>query len=153
MEYLKDDSREQRRLQKILRTLAKNPHVAVGILQDDKVDNRFSMVDLATVHEYGSKDGHIPARSFIRSTCDAMRETHLKLMSTLQAQVLSGKLLLSQALGTLGEVVGKDMVNAVNEGIRPDLAASTIKKKKSSKALIDTGRLKGAITHEIKQGG
>ena len=34
-------------------------HVAVGILQDKKREDGFSMVDLAIVHEYGSKDGHI----------------------------------------------------------------------------------------------
>jgi phage gpG-like protein len=152
MKYVKDDQREQRRLEKMLRGLAKNPHVAVGILQDHKVDNNFSMVDLATVHEYGSQYGRIPARSFIRSTCDAMRTKHLNLMSTLQNKILGGKLLLSQALETLGEVISKDMVSTINQGVRPDLTDGTIKRKKSSKPLIDTGRLKGAITHEVRQG-
>jgi hypothetical protein len=104
------------------------------------------------VHEYGSQDGRIPARSFIRSTCDAMRTKHLKLMSTLQNKILGGKLLLSQALDTLGEVISKDMVSTINQGVRPDLTEGTIKRKKSSKPLIDTGRLKGAITHEVRQG-
>lgn len=153
MKYLKDDKREQKRLEKALRGLVKNPHVAVGVLQDSKLGNHFTLVDLATVHEFGSKDGRIPARSFIRSTCDAMRSAHLKLMATLQEKILKGKLLLPQALATLGEVIAKDMVSTINQGIEPALAESTIKRKKSTKPLIDTGRLKGAVTHEIRQGG
>src|SRR5271155_1228929 len=105
MKYIKDDKREQRRLEKLLAKLEKGPHVAVGILQEDKVDDNFSMVDLATVHEYGSVDGRIPSRSFIRRTCDAKRTKHLRLITKLQAKVLAGKLTITQALTLLGEVV------------------------------------------------
>ena len=87
MKYLTDDKRGQKRIERLLQKMAKKPHVAVGILQDERVDERFSMVDLATVHEYGSKDGHIPQRSFIRSTCDAQQNNHLKLISVLQGKI------------------------------------------------------------------
>lgn len=50
----------------------------------------------------------------------------------------------------LGEGVSKDMVQTINDGIEPALKEATIKRKKSSKPLLDTGRLKGAITHEIR---
>ena len=55
-----------------------------------------------------------------------------------------------QALTLLGEVVSKDIIATINRGIRPGLKKSTIKRKKSSKPLIDTGRLKGAITHQVR---
>jgi len=150
MKYLKDDKREQRRLEKLLRKMASAPHVAVGILQDEPILDGFSMVDLATVHEYGSKDGRIPQRSFIRSTCDAKRVDHLRLAGLLQNKIIDGKLSIKQALTQLGEVVSKDMVQTINHGINPELNRSTIKRKKSSKPLIDTGRLKGSITHEVR---
>src|SRR4030095_5007045 len=101
MKYLKDDKREQRRLEKLLQKMAKAPHVAVGILQDEKRDDGFSMVDLATVHEFGSKDGRIPQRSFIRRTCDLKRHEHLKLINTLQGKIIDGKLTMPQALTQL----------------------------------------------------
>jgi len=44
------------------------------------------------------------------------------------------------------------MVQTINRGIEPNLNAKTIKRKKSSKPLIDTGRLKGSITHEVRGG-
>lgn len=148
--YVKDDSREQKRLMKLINTMTKTPHVAVGVLQDEKVGPGFSMVDLALVHEYGSRNGHIPARSFFRSTLDAQAHKHINLMKRLHAQVLKGRLTLKQALQALGEVVTKDIVQTINRGVRPELKASTVKRKKSSKALIDTGRLKGSITHEVR---
>ncbi len=163
MKYVKDDKREQQRLAKLLMKMANAPHVAVGILQDEKRDDGFSMVDLAVVHEYGSKDGRIPQRSFIRSTCDEKRHDHAKVMAQLQQKCIAGKLTMAQALTTIGEVVSKDMVQTINNGIEPGLAESTEKaklrslKKQNRKAsgvgfrpLIESGKLKGSITHEVR---
>jgi phage gpG-like protein len=150
MKNLKDDKRIQQRLEKTLAKMAKAPHVAVGILQDKKIDEKFSMVDLATVHEYGSRDGRIPQRSFMRSTCDAQQKKHNTLIQKLQSKVIAGVLSIKQALGQLGEVVAKDMVQTINRGITPELKLATVKRKGSSKSLIDTGRLKGSITHEVR---
>lgn len=152
MKYVKDDRHEQKRLEKILQKMAKAPYVAVGILQDKPVNDRFSMLDLATVHEFGSKDGRIPQRSFMRSTCDAKRNEHLALINALQGKVIEGAITIKQALGQLGSVVEKDMVTTIVRGIEPSLKPATIKrrKKRSSKPLIDTGRLKGSITHEVR---
>lgn len=152
MKFFKDDKKEQRRIEKMLREAKKHDHVAVGILQDEKRDDGFSMVDLGLVHEYGSKDGHIPERSFIRSTCDAKRKEHLRLLRNLEKKVFKSRLSKKQALIQLGEVVCKDMVQAINAGLKPELKTTTINRKKSSKPLIDTGRLKGSITHEVRKG-
>lgn len=150
MKYLKDDKREQKRIEKLLQKMKKAPHVAIGILQDERIDNGFSMVDLAAVHEYGSKDGRIPPRSFMRSTCDAQRNKHLKMISSLQGKILDGVLSMKRSLTQLGEVVSKDMVQTINRGIAPELMPATVRRKESRKALIDTGRLKGSITHEVR---
>lgn len=164
MKFLKDDKREQRRLEKLLRKTERHNHVAVGILQDEDHDG-FSMIDLAMVHEYGSDNGHIPERSFIRSTCDAKRKEHLGLIQKFQWQILLGRMTAKEALTQLGEVVSKDMVQTINNGIEPGLADSTLQAKKGSlekqnkklrgdgfTPLIETGRLKGSITHEIRGG-
>lgn len=152
MKFLKDDKREQRKLEELLRRTQKHNHVAVGILQDQPHDDKFSMVDLAMVHEYGSPANNIRARSFIRSTCDAKRKEHVEFVRKLQQKILLGRITAKQALTQLGEVVSKDMVQTINDGIDPELKPATIKRKGSSKPLIDTGRLKGAITHEIRGG-
>lgn len=184
MKFVKDDKREQRKLEALLKKIQKHSHVAVGILQDEPHDEHFSMVDLAMVHEYGSSDGHIPQRSFIRSTCDAKKEEHVKIMQKLQSKIVKGSITNHQALTQLGELVSKDMVQTINRRIAPPLEQSTIdskrrrknkkagltspgtsvakskkKPRKSKKSegkgftpLIETGRLKGSITHEVRGG-
>jgi phage gpG-like protein len=152
MKFLNDDKRQQQRLEKLLKKAQRQPHVAVGILQDEEREDGFSMVDLAMVHEYGSQARNIPPRSFIRSTCDAKRKEHLELIRKFQWKILLGRITAQQALTQLGEVVSKDMVKTINNGIEPRLEARTVKRKGSSKPLIDTGRLKGSLTHEIRGG-
>ncbi|MCA9506841.1 MAG: hypothetical protein KC505_00285 [Myxococcales bacterium] len=126
----------------------------LGILQDEPHDDdkKFSMVDLAMVHEYGSRDQNIPSRSFIRSTCDRKHKDHIRLLRQLQDKVVLGRLSKKQALIQFGEVVKSDMVQSINNGIEPALKPETIKRKGSSKPLIDHGILKGKITHEIRGG-
>jgi phage gpG-like protein len=150
MKFVSDDKRAQRRLEKVVTAANKPMYVAVGVLQDEKRDDGFSMVDLAMVHEYGSKDGHIPERSFIRSSCDTKRKVHLRLLRRLEKKVILGHLNKKQALTQIGEMVKSDMVQAINSGIDPALDPKTIRRKKSSKPLIDTGRLKGSIAHEVR---
>jgi hypothetical protein len=150
MKFVSDDKRAQRRLERAIKAGNKPMHVAVGILQDEKRDDGFSMVDLAMVHEYGSKDGHIPERSFIRSSCDAKRTEHLRLLQRLEKKVISGHLNKKQALIQFGEMVKSDMVQAINSGIDPALDPKTIRRKKSSRPLIDTGHLKGSIAQEVR---
>jgi hypothetical protein len=151
MKNLKDDKREQMKLEKRLRKMQKSPHVAVGILQDEPVDDDFTMVDLATVHEFGSKDRGIPARSFFRSTLDLKRSEYVKLIAKLQDAYVVGKLTMKQALTQLGEVVVGDMKETIVRGIAPPLSKETIKRKKSPKPLIHNGHLKGSITHQVRE--
>ncbi|HXW52497.1 MAG TPA: hypothetical protein VEL47_00200 [Myxococcota bacterium] len=67
-----------------------------------------------------------------------------------KGKILDGTLNVRRALTQLGEVVSKDIVQTINRGIAPELKPATVRRKGSSKALIDTGRLKGSITHEVR---
>jgi hypothetical protein len=163
MKFVKDEQRGQKRIEKALKEVQKHKHVAVGILQDEQRDDGFSMIELAMVHEFGSNDGHIPQRSYIRSTCDAKRKEHIALIGKLHGKIIDGKLNARQALDQLGEVVSKDMVQTINNRITPDIADSTkaakirsLKKQKKKLSgvgftpLVESGQLKGAITHEVR---
>ena len=152
MKHVKDSKREQRRIEKVLRKAKENQAVAVGVINDDPHSKGFSMVELAMVHEFGSKDGRIPGRSFIRTTFDEKESVHRDLLHRLQQKVLAGKIGAKQALTTVGEVVAKNMAETINDGIEPGLKESTKKRKGSSKPLIDTGRLKASVTHELRGG-
>lgn len=152
MKYVKDDKKKFIALKQAIAKMALGPHVAVGVLQDKPMTDEFTMVDLAVVHEFGSNNGRIKPRSFMRSTCDAKQKEHAEIMAKLQSKYIAGKLPLKKALMQLGEIVSKNMVQTINQGIEPGLAESTIqrRKKKSTKPLIDTGRLKGSITYDVR---
>jgi phage gpG-like protein len=116
-----------------------------------------TVVAIATIHEFGKvihkKDGSevvIPQRSFIRAAID---EHAVKLQRTATAVgqgVLLGKFAVGQALNLLGEQATGIMKKRIADGISPPNRPSTIARKGSSKPLIDSGQLRGSITHKAE---
>ena len=130
---------------------AKESYVTIGIHQEqgEKAHGEFTVAQIAAVHEYGSPEHNIPQRSFIRDTHDLNLRMNRQWMKQVQARVLKGELTQHQALTLMGEVGAKQMVSRMNLGIPPGLKPATIKRKKSSKPLIDTGQLKGSIGFKV----
>ena len=93
----------------------------------------------------------IPERSFIRSSWDAKVRTYDRLMAKQAGRVIDGTASPGQAVGLVGEKVKSDVIKRINRGIPPPLRASTIRRKRSSKPLIDTGQLKQAIKVEVRR--
>jgi phage gpG-like protein len=120
-----------------------------------------TLVEVAAVHEFGTEDGRIPERSFLRGTLDRKSKPYGKLL----AAAVSGAL---EAVGEdgLGDVAGAferglnllglRVVADVQTTIRdsgpgwPPNAPMTIARKGSSKPLIDTGRLRQSIRHAVR---
>jgi len=120
-----------------------------------------TLVEVATVHEFGTKDGKIPERSFLRSTL-ARRETvygkalTAALQRALDEVSADGIGDVAGAFARQLEVVGLRVVRDVQTTIRdsgpgwPPNAPLTIALKGSSKPLIDTGRLRQSIRHAVR---
>ena len=131
----------------------------VGIQGVEAMANRegISNAELAAVHEYGTKDGRIPERSFLRSTfdeelpyykrtVDRMGEEMPKAMKKgiLEAAFVEGELML------IGEEFRKDILDNINRGIYPYLKPVTIKRKDGETTpLINSGQLRSAISTAI----
>jgi len=145
----------------------KFPVVAIGVQGEEAeqtVDGNgeITMVVLAGVHEFGSTDGRIPVRSFIRNTVDSRRVEYAQLRKRLAALIVSGKLDHKRALGLLGEKVTSHIKGAMEAGLKPDLAPATIARRIQGQAeadgsrvfkpLIDTGQLKNSITYQVREG-
>jgi len=131
-----------------------------GAVEHDETD--LSNVELGVVHEFGTAgvslgrsgatSGGIPARSFIRSTFDQKQKRWLALMARAAKVLYSEKVLNPrQVLGVVGEKAKSDIIRTINKGIPPALVPSTIRRKGSSKPLIDTGQLKASITWAIRK--
>ena len=135
-----------------IHNLAREMHVTIGVHEREgaAVRGQTTMAEIAATHEYGCPDKNIPQRSFIRDTHDLFLKENLALLKRLEARVFKGAITEHQALTLLGEVASKQMVSRINQGIGPALKPETIRRKKSSKPLIDTGQLKGSIRFKVE---
>lgn len=119
-------------------------HVRVGCFGGTH-SSGFAMPELMAVHEFGND--HVPQRSFIGSTLTERREEAATLLGQLAGQVVEDKLTPEKALGQLGlwaATAVKEKI--VSSDIPPPLAASTVRRKGSSKPLVDTGQMLNSIT-------
>lgn len=136
---------------------AQESHVKVGILGADakkpSADGTLSMVELGLVHEYGTRDGRIPERSFIRRTFNQNRDELERACAEAARRFIGGEDM-EKVLGKLG-AWGAAKVKATiteGEGVPPPLKAATIARKGSSRPLVDTGQLKNSITWAVWMG-
>lgn len=130
---------------------ASKHYIKVGLPEDSHVgeskrrgsgrkstSNMLDMVKIAAINEFGGKK--IPERSFIRATIDINRRQIIDFQEKMYDKVLKGEYTASKALGLLGEYVVSKTRNRIRT-MTPPNALSTVRRKKSSKPLIDTGQL------------
>lgn len=108
------------------------------------------MCDVAAYNELGTD--HIPARPFIRQSVD---DNESKINSFLKGEVkdfAKGKSA-EQILKEIG-IFQKDLMqDKITSGSFEPNAPSTIKKKGSSKPLVDTGRMRQSVNYVIQKKG
>lgn len=136
---------------KIMRNLRKlgraNPAVFVGVRSAAGAE----LVLIAAVNEFGSADGHVPERSFLRSTIDENREKYLALLTKATGKAIDkGKSAMRTELGKVGALVASEVQKKIRDLKDPPNAPSTIAKKGSSNPLIDRGRLRQSIDFEVR---
>lgn len=161
-------------LKKILKdisVMAKKPRVAVGIRgasglakkkgPDGKDSIAFTLVDVATVQEFGSESRNIPARAPIRNAVEKNKEKYFEQKKKIwDAVVLGGTTenSIARALGILGESVRSDIRAGIRANLPPPLAVATIERRRhraiaptnSTTALQDTGQLVQGMTYKVE---
>lgn len=112
-----------------------------------KLNDNLTVEEVARYQEEGTKTKSgapaIPARSFIKATFDQNKDKIRK--TFMDAIVKSPK----NSLDFVGSYVVGLIQSRIASGISPPLAPKTIKRKGSSKPLIDTGQLRNSITFKI----
>lgn len=133
-------------------TELKGLSVVVGVTAKSNArSDELTNADLAMIHEFGSPVHNIPERSFLRKPLINNAETVASLAKTAIGKFIAGEISLEAALGYVGEEAKGISKEAVTNGISPALKPATIKRKKSSKPLIDTGQLLNSITYEVRK--
>lgn len=134
----------------------RSKRVAVGVLGAKASASHgggMTNVDVATIHEFGAPGANIPERSFIRAGVDEKLITIRKTMVRLSKSYITGKVDLDQTLGIIGQQVVGVIQAKIASNVPPPLAAETIRRKRSSRALIDTGQLRQSISYEVRHVG
>lgn len=104
----------------------------------------FNLASLAAVLEFGNE--HIPSRPFLRQTLEKNQEKYTALF----VQWFNQGLPITQIYERLAIMAQGDVQSNIVRGNWTVNALSTIKRKKSSKPLIDTGKMRQSVRGIVK---
>ena len=139
------------KLRHIRERLQKNSGVLVGLpAGTGSYEDGAPIAVIGAVHEFGSADGTIPERSFLRVPLRQNAEDFKSVWRAQISKVVEGELSMHQVMSQLGARAVAVSQEAISEGIAPGNAESTVKRKGSSKPLIDTGQLRQSITFIVE---
>jgi hypothetical protein len=131
--------------------------VTVGVHGGDYTDpnggGTTSLAMVASVNEFGSKDGRVPERSFLRSTTDEQLPALRALRDQVVGKIVLGQMTPRKGLGIMGAYLAAKVQAKIASGIPPPNAPSTIAAKGSSRTLINKGQLRQSITYEVHPNG
>lgn len=156
---IKDKDFGYKALKKELKKLNKKPFVKTGVLTGVKnklYEDGQQVVDVAILNELGgvaSNGAKIPARPFLRVPFDKNRNKYVKIIHRNFNRILEGKTTIKPFLDKLGLVSETDVKKRLRSGPWTPNAPMTIKLKKSSRPLIDTGQLINSIVSKTVMNG
>lgn len=101
--------------------------VKVGWLESSTYESGVKVAAVATVHEYGSKDGKTPPRPFLRNTAQEQESKWKKEAEVLASRLIDGKITANSMLEVVGEAIKGDVYKTLAEMKTPPLKQSTIK--------------------------
>lgn len=126
--------------------------VEVGLQNDGTAaDDGVLVAHYAAVNEFGG--GHVPERSFMRSTFDHTMGKLVRTRDKTVGLVMAGKLTANTGAGLLGQMHETDIKRKIGEGVPPPNAPSTIKRKGSSKTLIDNATMRTSVRYVVRHEG
>ncbi len=126
--------------------------VYVGVPAGKVEEDGTPIALVAAVNEFGSADGKIPERSFLRAGLREFLPEARRLNRGLLAAVARGTMSEDRALGLLGSAAAGAVKTKMQRGPFVPNAPSTIRQKKSDRPLFDHGQLYQSITWVIGGG-
>ncbi|ENW78661.1 hypothetical protein F909_03623 [Acinetobacter sp. ANC 3929] len=107
------------------------------------------MPDLAAIHEYGAPGRNIPERSFFRASLQLNQSKYGQYLMGQIKPMLLGKSTMAATWQFLGQEAQADVQTYMINGKFVPLKPKTIKRKGSSKPLIDTGQLRQRVSYRV----
>lgn len=111
-----------------------------------------SNASLATIHEFGTGDGHIPERGALRKAFAAKQAEVLDLLSRGAGLFFDGRARLEAMLQKGGQLMAAEVQRFIDSGLaQPPNAPATIARKGSSTPLIHTDVLVSAVEWVVRK--
>lgn len=130
--------------------MMESSYVKAGVLGSaGSESNGQPLADVATINEYGSPERNIPSRPFMRQTFDASVNLVVDFIARQMDAIFQGRSDVRSSLTKMGIWYVGEIKKMFTRGDFAPNAPSTIRLKGSSKPLIDTGRLRQSINHEV----
>jgi hypothetical protein len=114
--------------------------LTVGIFEGSVNRDGIEIAPYAYRNEFGLG---VPQRSFMRSTYEE-KNGWKNGINQVYDEVIQGRSVES-AVGMLGEIVTNDIKTKISNNIPPPNAIETVRRKGSSKTLIDTGAMRQSV--------
>ena len=141
---------EGERFYAMLRELA-GKEVRIGFQAGEATDeNGVDMCDIAAWNELGTEN--IPARPFLRQSSDE-HQYEIKAFSARAAKEMIHGGTAEQCLDKIGVKMKGIVQKTIRDGDFVPNAPSTVRRKGSSKPLIDTGRMRQSVNYVIRRKG
>jgi len=102
----------------------------------------------AVWNEFGTR--RIPERPFLRTSMRNNRKKYIDMLHKDAKNVLNGSRTIQQSLTRVGIVAQGDVQMSISTGNWTPNAPSTIRRKGSSRPLIDTGAMRQAVTWVVE---
>lgn len=119
----------------------------VGVFSGQEADGT-SLADVLAFQEFGTAT--IPERRPLRATFETKRAELGRVAEAAAKQVVLHGMPVVKAIGLIGAWGASAVKATITQGdLPPPLAPATVAAKGSSKPLVDTGRLLGAITWAV----
>lgn len=125
------------------------PSIKVGVPKEGAYPDGTPIETVGFVNEFGSEANNIPERSFLRSTIIDNNDKYVEMMEKGLDGVVQGKTDVDTMVNLIGITAEGDVKDKITDLKTPPNTESTIKKKKSSNPLVDTGLLRSSIIYEI----
>jgi len=134
---------------------ARHAYADVGLFEGEGHEGtELSLAEIGAVHEFGTRDGRIPERSWLRRNHDEHHVRYAKMLDAAFSKILTGATDVVSALTAFAEKVASDARRTLTQVREPPLAASTIRAKGGkTNPLIDTGALRAGIRGRVTLAG
>lgn len=137
-------------LNKELNKFRGGKHVTVGIHEaaGNVESGEITMAQLGAIQEFGTMDGHIPARPWLVPGVEGATQD---LIDTIRNGVAAGENV-DAVLNRMGIVAQGAVQQYITDLRTPPNAPSTIAQKGSDNPLIDNGAMRASVTYVVQSG-